>query len=111
MVHYSKRKIYVLAPNHSKSGLAVISMYVKCEFLVSIDTLVLIDHKSSSTNHYHWNTLTKIWAIFLVELHDKIHGEENGKIDWFNTPKVVLQSKFALLSLIIKAFIIYQLIF
>ncbi len=111
MVHYSKRKIYVLAPNHSKSGLAVISMYVKCEFLVSIDALVLIDHKSSSTNHYHWNTITKIWAIFLVELHDKIHSEEDGKIDWFAPQKVTLQSKFTILSLIFKLYLLYILIF
>ena len=111
MIHYRKTKTYVLASYPTKSGLAVTEMYVKREFLISIDTLVLIDHKSSSTNHYHWNTLTKIWAIFLVELHDKIYGEENGMIDWFNAPKVVLQSKFALLSFIIKAFIIYHLIF
>lgn len=111
MVHYRKTKIYVLAPNPSKSGLAVTTMYVKCEFLASIDTLVLIDHKSSSTNHYHWNTITKIWAIFLVELHDKIHSEEDGKIDWFAPQKVTLQSKFTILSLIIKLFIAYHLIF
>ena len=111
MIHYRKTKTYVLVSNPTKPGLAVTEMYMKREFQISIDAFVLIDHKSSSTNHYHWNTLTKIWAIFLVELHDRIHGEENGKIDWFNTPKVVLQSKFALLSLIIKAFIIYQLIF
>lgn len=111
MLHYRKTKIYVLAPNSTKTGLAVTEMYVKREFLISIDTLVLIDHKSSSTNHYHWNPITKIWAILLVELHDKIHSEENGKIDWFNTPKVLLQSKFALLSLIIKGLIIYYLIF
>lgn len=74
MIRYRKTKTYVLVSNPTKSGLAVTEMYVKREFLISIDTLVLIDHKSSSTNHYHWNTLTKIWAIFLVELHDKIHG-------------------------------------
>ena len=111
MVHYKNIKIYVLAPNPSKSGLAVTEMYVKREFLISIDTLVLIDHKSSSTNNYHWNTFTKIWAIFLVELHDKIHGEEKGEIDWFTTETIRLQSKLGLLSLIIKLLIIYILIF
>jgi len=111
MLHYRKTKIYVLAPKSTKIGLAVTEMYVKREFLISIDTLVLIDHKSSSTNHYHWNTLTKIWAIILVEQHDKIHGEEDGRIDWFASEKVTLQSKSTILSLIIKLFILYLLIF
>lgn len=111
MLRYRKTKTYVLTPNSAKSGLAVTEMYVKREFLISIDTLVLINHKSSSTNHYHWNTLTKIWAIFLVELHDKIHGEEDGKIDWFTPEKVTLQSKFTIFSLVVKLFIVYLLIF
>ena len=111
MIHYRKTRTYVLVSNPTKSGLAVTEMYVKREFLISIDTLVLIDHKSSSTNHYHWNTITKIWAILLVELHDKIHSEEDGKIDWFAPEKVTLQSKFTILSLIFKLYLLYILIF
>ena len=111
MINYIKVKKYTLTPNAVELGLVVSEMLVERKFRITIGDIVLIDHCSTSNNQYNPSLVTAFWAACLVELHDFIHGEKNGKIDWHAKETVKLKSCFSILSLIFKLYLLYILIF
>ena len=111
MINYIKVKKYTLIPSVEELGLIVSEMIVTRKFRISIGDLVLIDHSSTSNNHYKPSLFTAFWAACLVDLHDLFHGEKNGKINWHTKETVKLESSFSILSLLFKLYLLYILIF
>ena len=111
MINYIKVKKYTLTPSVKELGLVVSEMIVERKFRIAIGDIVLIDHSSISNNQYKSSLATAFWAAYLVDLHDLIHGEKNGKIDWHTEEIVKLQSSFTILSLLFKLYLLYLLIF
>jgi len=111
LINYIKVKKHTLTPSVQELGLIVSEMIVTRKFSISIGDLVLIDHSSTSNNHYKPSLFTAFWAAYLVELHDLFHGDKNGKINWHRKEPIKLQSSFSILSLLFKLYLLYILIF
>lgn len=110
MITFSKTKDYTLKPCKNRVGYFVSKTSTCIQFKLYWNEKILINHISIKENLYADTFFTRTRAVFIAEMHNHIHGEKDGKLDWNGSKTIQLQNTYNLLNAFFKFYLLIVII-